>query len=201
MRLSVSSRLFVGLILASCLGCPSQSGRTYHGDPFASQPTKRRNDFLIDTQPPAAISSHEDSRQARPKGQVASARDQFMIAPVGHEEESADDADLVIPASANEPIREAKPQLGGGMDHAPDYSWIQGQLEYSALGGGVWKVRYAPISADDEHGGSVILDSDPTKQGVKPDDTVFLEGELVPGKQSRTFRNPQYRVRKIIPVD
>ena len=201
MRPSVCAWLLVGAILAPCFGCTSRNGRAYHGDPFAEQPKKHWNDFLIDTQPPAASTAQADARSTKPKSQASSARDQFMLTPVPQTGDSEDEAAPVIPASAHESTREAQPKLGGGMDHAPDYSWIQGKLEFSALGGGVWKARYAPISADDEHGGSVILDCDPTKKELKPGDMVFVEGQLMPGEQSRSFRNPQYRVRRMVRIE
>ncbi len=79
------------------------------------------------------------------------------------------------------------------MDHAPDYSWIQGKLEYSALGGGTWKVRYAPLSDDDEYGGSVQLESPPAAD-FGPGDAVFVEGRIAQGNAAP---RPLYHVRRL----
>ena len=87
------------------------------------------------------------------------------------------------------------------MDHATDYSWIQGRLEYSVVAGGVWKVRYAPPSADDEHGGSVVLDGDPSTQGCKAGDTVYVQGQVVTGPQRNPLSNPSYRVQRVVRVE
>ena len=93
------------------------------------------------------------------------------------------------------------PRPGATMDHAADYSWIQGRLEYSVVGGGVWKVRYASPSTDDEHGGSVVLDSDPSAQGCQPGDTVYVQGQVAASPQARTLSNPSYRVQKLVRVE
>lgn len=93
------------------------------------------------------------------------------------------------------------PRPGVKMDHAADYSWVQGRLEYSVVGGGVWKVRYAPPSTDDEHGGSVVLDSDPSAQGCQPGDTIYVQGQVVTSQQARTLSNPSYRVQRISRVE
>jgi hypothetical protein len=90
------------------------------------------------------------------------------------------------------------PKLARAMDHAPDFSWIQGELEYSHLGGGIWKVRYAPISSDDEYGGSVILASEP--QGVESGDMVYVEGRMTEQQRPGAMRNPIYRAERITRV-
>src|SRR5205085_9419557 len=46
------------------------------------------------------------------------------------------------------------------VDHAPDYSWVTGQLFFAHADGGLWILRYAPLSVEDQNGGSVVLARD-----------------------------------------
>jgi hypothetical protein len=96
-----------------------------------------------------------------------------------------------------EPPRRSGTNGTQAQDHAPDYSWIQGTLEYSAFGGGTWRVRYAQHSADDAHGGSVTLDSALDPERFAPGDTVFVEGQIVDGAERRNTTSPLYRVRQL----
>lgn len=85
--------------------------------------------------------------------------------------------------------------------HAPDYSWVQGQLEYSGIRGGMWKVRYVPLDVDDPYGGSFILQADPTGHGLRHGDTVYVEGRIVQHERHRGLPNPAYHVQNIRRVD
>ena len=80
------------------------------------------------------------------------------------------------------------------LDHASDYSWIQGKLEYSALAGGVWKVRYAPLSADDPHGGSVVLVSPPGAWQFHSGEFIYVEGRVLPTEGVHSYYNARYQV-------
>jgi hypothetical protein len=92
---------------------------------------------------------------------------------------------------------EVKPAVrvsaGVTADHAPDYSWLQGRLEYTHLCGGIWRVRYAPLSADDKYGGCVILQTPPSNE-FKQGDLVFLEGRIVDSNVRGPLPNPIYQV-------
>ncbi len=81
--------------------------------------------------------------------------------------------------------------------HAPDYSWIRGRLEHSAVRGGGWLVRYAPFDGDDRYGGSFLLDIDPRQRGLKPGDWVSVRGQLVQSAGESAWSKPTYRVQEI----
>jgi hypothetical protein len=110
------------------------------------------------------------------------------VARAGVEEsdESPGDDKVSVPATA-------RPAGPGKLDHAPDYSWVQGRLEYSALAGGIWKVRYAPLSVDDEYGGSVILETPPNAEKFRVGDLVYVEGRIVTRSARGPLPNPIFR--------
>jgi hypothetical protein len=65
------------------------------------------------------------------------------------------------------------------LDHARDYSWLVGQLEYLQTKH-QWRVRYSPYDVDDDHGGVVSLSgvdhlTDRFRNGM----TVRVLGQLV----------------------
>ena len=87
------------------------------------------------------------------------------------------------------------------MDYGRDYSWLRGTLEYSNVRGGMWKVRYAPLSIDDPYGGSVVLDSDPTEAGLKNGDIVLVEGKISRPNGRPGLPTPLYQVQNIRRLD
>ena len=62
--------------------------------------------------------------------------------------------------------------------HAPNYSWVCGQLEYSRYHKN-WRLRYAGLDEVDAYGGSVTLTEDVRTAGLKDGQHVRLEGRLV----------------------
>src|SRR5262249_36117286 len=52
------------------------------------------------------------------------------------------------------------------FSHAADYSWLQGQVEYSHFGNS-WRLRYASVDESDSYGGSVTLLDNNLLQNLK----------------------------------
>jgi hypothetical protein len=95
------------------------------------------------------------------------------------------------------------------FDHAADYTWLQGQVEYSHLSK-AWRLRYAPVDSEDVYGGSVTLEDGPLVKNLKDGQYVRVEGcinkvELVQTGTSTSFRQdrsiaPLYRVDGVKPI-
>jgi hypothetical protein len=83
------------------------------------------------------------------------------------------------------------------MAHAKDYSWLQGTLEYIHSNSGRWKLRYAPLWADDRFGGSLTLDPDAWLDKFHEGDVIYVEGELTQSRPSGRATVPVYRVHSI----
>jgi hypothetical protein len=196
--------LFVicSLVLAET-GCRGRHQRPYYSDPFSGPPqaSARRSPVVTES-----LLSPPDSQAP----EVTHAGGEYKPRAAERSEVNEFARDFRPPAEddldgASRPPNPAAtpdhPQPRADMDHAPDYSWIQGRLEYSALSGGVWKVRYAPISTDDEHGGSVILESAPDTSHYRAGDTVYAEGRIISNDQRRTLHNPVYQVNRMRVVE
>jgi hypothetical protein len=94
--------------------------------------------------------------------------------------------------------------------HAEDYTWLQGQVEYSHVSKG-WRLRYASVDETDSYGGSVTLIENELLHNLKDGQHLRVEGqitvdpEILPvGRtsglsQSRTI-SPHYRVDTVSPV-
>jgi hypothetical protein len=81
--------------------------------------------------------------------------------------------------------------------HAPDYTWLQGQVEYSRLSKG-WRLRYASVDEEDAYGGCVTLIDDGHFAGLKDGQYVCVRGRLSnPGGKGDS---PAYRVESLAPV-
>lgn len=80
------------------------------------------------------------------------------------------------------------------MDHAADYSWIQGKLEYAHIEGGAWILRYAGLDQSDKYGGHVVLSRSAKMANYREGDMVRVEGEIVNDRSSIFLRGPLYRV-------
>jgi hypothetical protein len=65
----------------------------------------------------------------------------------------------------------------GKYGHAPDYSWLQGELDRHYRGH--LELRYRPISEEDANGGKVRLEEDPRLAEFRPGDVIAVEGELL----------------------
>jgi hypothetical protein len=78
--------------------------------------------------------------------------------------------------------------------HAPDYSWLVGELR--AIGPDVWSVRFASVDEDRD---TVVLVDAPPIINLKPGQLVRVEGQLA--DPSSHDAKPAYRVTSIRAAD
>jgi hypothetical protein len=85
-----------------------------------------------------------------------------------------------------------------GFAHAPDHSWLIGELTYLPSKK-VWRLRYASVEEDDCYHGSVILLDPGPLTGYHSGEMVRVDGQMV----SSMFRefDPPYRVLFIQPLE
>jgi hypothetical protein len=83
------------------------------------------------------------------------------------------------------------------VDRAADYSWLTGQLFYVHADGGLWVLRYAPLSTDDPKGGGVVLARDLPMDNYREGDLVKVRGEILSEKGSSKLGAPLYRAHTI----
>jgi len=87
------------------------------------------------------------------------------------------------------------------VGHAPDYSWLTGQLFYVHADGGLWVLRYAPLWKEDPNGGSMVLARDVHMDTYKEGDLVTVHGEILNRHSSVFLGGPLYRAQSIELVD
>jgi hypothetical protein len=87
------------------------------------------------------------------------------------------------------------------VGRAADYGWITGQLFYVHADGGLWVLRYAPLSTEDPNGGSVILARDLQMDSYREGDLVKVHGTILSPKGSIFLGGPLYRVQSIELID
>jgi hypothetical protein len=65
---------------------------------------------------------------------------------------------MSFPRAAPAPLRKSFVDVTAApcFSHAPDYSWIVGQVEYSRIAKN-WRLRYASVDEADKHGGRMLL--------------------------------------------
>jgi len=81
--------------------------------------------------------------------------------------------------------------------HAPDYSCITGQLFFVHADGGLWLLRYAPLSEEDPNGGSVVLARDVTMDSYREGDLVTVHGRIIDDHASKFLGGPLYRASSV----
>jgi len=133
--------------------------------------------------------------KAMPKGD----KEAQLFSPMGRE---------VTPVSAPMPARKGTPspfelnrRYEPRADHAPDFSWITGQLSYVHADGGLLVLRYAPVSKEDKNGGSVVLARDLSMESYREGDLVTIRGQLLDHRASLFLAGPQYQARSISLVE
>jgi hypothetical protein len=87
------------------------------------------------------------------------------------------------------------------VGHAPDYSWLTGQLFYVHADGGLWVLRYAPLSQEDPNGGSVVLARDVRMETYHEGDLVTVHGQVLSQRATAYLGGPLYRAQSIELVD
>jgi hypothetical protein len=84
-----------------------------------------------------------------------------------------------------------------GPGHAPDYTWLIGQLQYVHVRD-VWRIRYLAAGEEDRYGGTMTLVETGPMTAYHNGQLVRVEGNLVdPGSPEPS---PAYRVRSIQPI-
>jgi hypothetical protein len=94
--------------------------------------------------------------------------------------------------------------------HAEDYSWLQGQVEYSHFSK-EWRLRYASVDETDSYGGSVTLIENELLHILKDGQHIRVQGQitvdpeiLTVGRTSGSAEtrkiSPHYRVDAVSPV-
>jgi hypothetical protein len=85
-------------------------------------------------------------------------------------------------------------------DHAPDYTWLIGELQY-LHGRNVWRVRYASCEDEDRFGGSVTLCETGPMSEFKEGMTVRVEGRVLNEQVTDRAGHSEYRVNAIQAVN
>lgn len=78
------------------------------------------------------------------------------------------------------------------FSHAPDYSWLVGELQYVHVRK-AWRLRYASVDEEDRYGGSVTLIELGSMESYSNGQTIKVEGQLADTESKEP--SPQYRVR------
>lgn len=89
--------------------------------------------------------------------------------------------------------RRREPSVG----HTANYGKLTGQLSFVHADGGLWVLRYAPLSQEDANGGSVILARDRSMSNYKEGDLVTVEGRVISEKGSPRLGGPLYQIQTI----
>jgi len=87
------------------------------------------------------------------------------------------------------------------VSRAANYSNLTGQLFYVHADGGLWVLRYAPLSEEERYGGSVVLARDSMMNSYREGDLVSVEGQVIDQRGSHRLGGPLYRVQTISLVD
>ena len=105
-------------------------------------------------------------------------------------------ASLTIETETKNPF-ELHRRYESRVSHAPDYSWVTGQLFYVHADGGLWILRYAPLSTEDANGGSVVLARDLHMDTYREGDLVTVHGQILNEHASKFLGGPLYRAQSI----
>jgi hypothetical protein len=119
--------------------------------------------------------------------------------PSGDKETSIPAGTDITPVSGAETKSpfELSPRYESRAGHAPDYSWLTGQLFYVHADGGLWVLRYAPLSTEDANGGGVVLARDLRMDSYRDGDLVTVHGQLLGQKSSIFLGGPLYQGKTI----
>jgi hypothetical protein len=89
--------------------------------------------------------------------------------------------------------------IPGIYGNAPDYGWLQGVVDKHYQGH--WYLRFCDASVEDKHGGKVCLVDDPRLAQLKDGEVIFVEGEIVPEKETVNrgpwHHYPRYQIRTL----
>lgn len=134
----------------------------------------------------------DDTMLGGPKAvaQSATPSPQPSVVQVAHSQPAPE---LTAKAPAAAPATPALPRLG----HAEDYRWLAGPVEHTRLSGG-WRLRYASVAEEDQHGGSVTLSGDSGLARLTDGQFIRVQGHLLKPGDATTA--PVYHVDSWEPV-
>lgn len=89
----------------------------------------------------------------------------------------------------------------GKASASADYSKLTGQLFFVHTDGGLWVLRYAPISEEDRYGGSVVLARDVNLSDYHEGDLITIEGAILSEKSQKPLGGALYRAQKVSLVE
>jgi hypothetical protein len=78
--------------------------------------------------------------------------------------------------------------------HAPDYSWVSGELQHFG-NSDEWRIRYASVDEDDQYGGSMVLSGATSSADLKPGLIVRIVGHVIEADPNKG--HPSYIVTGI----
>lgn len=81
------------------------------------------------------------------------------------------------------------------FSHAPDYSWVAGQLYWSNLEGGFWGIRYGEVGSD-KYNGHFVLGAE-LPSDFKDGDLVRVKGQIAEQQVSIFMAGWIYKVEEI----
>jgi len=87
------------------------------------------------------------------------------------------------------------------VSHDAEYNKVTGQLFFVHTDGGIWVLRFAPLSEEDRYGGSLVLARDSMMNSYKDGDLVSVAGQIIGQKGSPRLGGPLYRIQTISLVD
>jgi hypothetical protein len=82
------------------------------------------------------------------------------------------------------------------FDHADDYTWLTGRLEYLYVRS-VWRIRYAGCDEDDRFGGSLVLTASFPVKEFKDGQLIHVEGQVLDAETHDQDRRPLYEVHAV----
>lgn len=85
------------------------------------------------------------------------------------------------------------PRGSSRYDRSADYSTLTGQVQQWRH---TWRLRYAPVDADDPHGGSVELVGGAELSRLRDGQFVQVRGNLLPAEGRQT--QVRYRVQTVV---
>jgi hypothetical protein len=82
------------------------------------------------------------------------------------------------------------------FDHADDYTWLTGRLEYLYVRN-IWRIRYAGCDEDDRYGGSLVLTASFPVNDFKEGQLIRVEGIVLHTEAHDHDGRPLYDVHAI----
>jgi hypothetical protein len=111
----------------------------------------------------------------------------------------ASSANLIETETKNPFERDRRYEMRVGR--AADYSWVTGQLFSVYTDGGLWLLRYVPLSKEDANSGGVTLTRDRQMDSFREGDLVKVHGEILDQKGPIFQGGPLYGAQSIVLID